>query len=90
MDQDADSRSLDPTPADLADLKERVVLLERTVRSIGEVLACGLALGPACIAAYIVTEWLHLPTWAGTVTAVVAFGMTGAVFWGWYGRDLRP
>ena len=46
------------------DLATRVLKLERTVRSIGEVLAAGLALGPASIA-YQIADRLGFSGWGG-------------------------
>jgi hypothetical protein len=72
-----------------ADLADRVVKLERTVRSIGEVLAIAMAFPFAYAAGHII-GWLGLPEWiVGSVAAVVWLAV-GSVFWKWYGRDLRP
>jgi ABC-type Mn2+/Zn2+ transport system permease subunit len=71
------------------DLATRVLKLERTVRSIGEVLAAGLALGPASIA-YQIADRLGFSGWVGGLVAFVVWGAAGSAFWKWYGHDLRP
>jgi hypothetical protein len=75
-----------PTNSD-PDLATRVLKLERTVRSIGEVLAAGLALGPASIA-YQIADRLGFSGWG--LVAFVVWGAAGSAFWKWYGHDLRP
>jgi hypothetical protein len=71
------------------DLADRVLKLERTVRSIGEILAAGLAIGPAYIAGHVVDRF-GFSDWVVSLVGLVVWLVTGAVFWKWYGRDLRP
>lgn len=72
-----------------ADLEDRVVKLERTVRSIGEIVAMALGFGPAYIVSQIVDQ-LGFSGWIAGLVALVVWGVAGSVFWKWYGYNLRP